>query len=74
MSKITQDQANEIINEMFENEMNEKIAHDLWFLGDMIDEMPYAKTNHANIRAIKILENMDQDNEDVKNLRRYLKL
>ena len=74
MDKITQAEANEIVNEMFENEMDDTIAHDMWFLGDMIDEMPYTKTNHSNIRAIKILENMNQDNEDVKKLRGYLKL
>ena len=74
MDKIIQAEANEIVNEMFENEMDDTIAHDMWFLGDMIDEMPYTKTNHSNIRAIKILENMNQDNEDVKKLRRYLKL
>ena len=74
MDKITQDQANEIINEMFENEMDDITAHDIWFLGDVIERMPYARGPDANIRTLKILENMDQDNEDVKKLRGYLEL
>ena len=74
MDKITQDQANEIINEIFENEMDDITAHDIWFLGDMIEGMPYAKGPDANIRALKILENMNQEDEDVKKLRGFLKL
>ena len=73
MTILTQDIVNEIINKMMDI-ADEKKAHGLWLLGDMIEEMPYTKTNHANIRAIKILEKMDQENNDVKNLRRYLKL
>ena len=54
--------------------MDDITAHDIWFLGDVIERMPYARGPDANIRVLKILENMDQENNDVKNLRRYLKL
>ena len=74
MSKITQDEANDIVNRMLDTEHGNNKCDGLWLLGDMIEGIPYAKCNHANIRAIKILESMDQDNEDVKNLREYLEL
>ncbi len=70
MPKITQDQAIEIVLKLIEKGSDDNQFHTLWTIIDYIGGLGYTTVTET----VEILESLNQEDEDVKELRRYLKL
>ena len=70
MPEITQDEAIKIIHKINEKSLNDDRCHDMWQIIDYINGLGFTTVTGI----VEILESLDQKDEDVKELRKYLKL
>ena len=70
MFRITQDEVIEIVIKIIEKNPNNKHHHSTWQIIDYINGLGQVTV----AKAVEILESLDQEDEDVKELRRDLKL